>query len=178
VIVRPSNEDGCDERRRDTRQFRLAELTADIVSAYVSNNSVRSSDLPQMISEVHTALAGLQSGPAVEELAEPLKPAVPIKKSITPDYLVSLEDGKPYKTLKRHLAKLGLTPDEYRAKWGLPYDYLMVALSYAAKRSELAKSLGLGRKAAVEVAAPAPEPEPAPAPKARGRKPKAGGTVS
>jgi predicted transcriptional regulator len=151
-----------------SNSYSLAELTADIVSAYVSNNSVRSTDLPQMISEVHAALAGLQSGSKVEEPAEPLKPAVPIKKSITPDYLVSLEDGRPYKTLKRHLSRLGLTPEEYRVKWGLPFDYPMVASSYAAERSELAKSIGLGRKAAS-----APEPVSAPEPKKPGRKPKA-----
>jgi predicted transcriptional regulator len=149
--------------------FSLAELTADIVSAYVSNNAVRSSDLPQMISDVHAALAGLQSGPKAEEPAGPLKPAVPIKKSITPDYLVSLEDGKPYRTLKRHLGKLGLTPEGYRTKWGLPYDYPMIASNYAARRSELAKSIGLGRRAAVA----APAPEPVAGPKNRGRKPKA-----
>jgi predicted transcriptional regulator len=151
----------------------LAELTADIVSAYVSNNALRPTDLPQMISEVHGALAALRSARKAEEPVAPPQPPVPIRKSVTTDYLVSLEDGKPYKTLKRHLARLGLTPEEYRSKWGLPYDYPMVASSYAAKRSELAKSMGLGRKA---VEMPASEPEPAP--KKRGRKPKAKGTAS
>jgi predicted transcriptional regulator len=157
--------------------FNLAELTADIVSAYVSNNSVRSSDLPQMISKVHAALSGLQSGPMVEQVApvEPQVPAVAIRKSITPDYLISLEDGKPYKTLKRHLSRLGMTPGEYRSKWDLPFGYPMVAASYTAKRSELAKRIGLGRKAGANVVEPEtqPEPAPAPAPKKRGRKPKA-----
>jgi predicted transcriptional regulator len=155
--------------------FSLAELTADIISAYVSNNSVRSSDLPQMISEVHAALSSLQSGPKVEQVApvEPQVPAVPIKKSITPDYLISLEDGKRYKTLKRHLSRHGMTPPEYRSKWGLPFDYPMVAANYTAQRSELAKSIGLGRKASVEAVARTPEPDPVSAPKKRGRKPKA-----
>ena len=151
--------------------FNLAELTAHIVSAYVSNNSVRSSDLPQLISEVHAALSGLQSVSTLEQVApiEPRVPAVPIKKSITPEYLISLEDGKQYKTLKRHLSRLGLTPEEYRTKWDLPSNYPMVAASYTAKRSELAKRIGLGRKASTASV----EPEPAPAAKKRGRKPKA-----
>lgn len=151
----------------------LAELTADIIAAYVSNNSVQRSDLPQIISAVHAALVGLQSGPTVQQVdqvdqVEPQRPAVPIKKSITPDYLISLEDGKPYRMLKLHLSKLGLTPEQYRAKWRLPGDYPMVARDYAAQRSELAKNIGLGRKAKAAVA-----PEPEPAPKKRGRKPKA-----
>jgi predicted transcriptional regulator len=159
--------------------FNLPGLTADIVSAYVSNNSVPLSELPKMISEVHAALAGLRGGSTVDQVApvEPQRPPVSIKKSITPDYLISLEDGKSYKALKRHLTKLGLTPGEYRAKWGLRVDYPMVAPNYALQRSELAKSIGLGRKAAVKAEAPTPEPEPAPepapVPKKRGRKPKA-----
>jgi predicted transcriptional regulator len=162
--------------------FNLAELTADIVSAYVSNNSVRSSDLPQMINEVHAALSGLQSGPTVQQVApvEARKPAVSIKRSVTPDYIISLEDGKKFKSLRRHLmVSYGMTPEDYRNKWGLSADYPMVAANYAAQRSELAKSLGLGRKAK-NAAAPEPEPEPEPetaaAPKKRGRKPKAAAT--
>lgn len=152
----------------------LAELTADIVSAYVSKNAVRSNDLPVLISDVHAALAGLRSEAKAVEPVEAPKPAVPIKKSITPDYLISLENGQKFRSLKRHLmTSYGMTPDDYRTKWGLPADYPMVAPNYAAQRSELAKSLGLGRKGGEENAAPA-EPEPAPAPKKRGRKPKAG----
>lgn len=149
----------------------LAELTADIVSAYVSKNAVRSNDLPSLISEVHQALVGLRQEPKAPEPVEPLKPAVPIKKSITPDYLISLENGQKFRSLKRHLmTSYGMTPDDYRAKWGLPADYPMVAPNYAAQRSELAKSLGLGRKSDVVAE---PEPAPAPAPAKRGRKPKA-----
>jgi predicted transcriptional regulator len=152
----------------------LAELTADIVSAYVSNNAISTTELPRMISEVHATLVDLQSGTEMEDLVERPQPAVPIKKSITPEYLVSLEDGRHYRMLKRHLTGLGLTPEEYRAKWGLPYDYPMIAPNYAVRRSELAKSFGLGRKVAVaEAPVSEPEPEAAPASKKRGRKPKA-----
>jgi predicted transcriptional regulator len=149
----------------------LAQLTAGVVSAFVSNNSVRSSDIPQLISQVHAALAGLRNEPKTAEPAEAPKPAVSIKKSVTPDYLISLENGKKFKSLRRHLMTFyGMTPEDYRKKWSLPADYPMVAPNYAAQRSEMAKSLGLGRKAKV---AAAPEPEPEPAPKKRGRKPKA-----
>ncbi|RAZ72895.1 MucR family transcriptional regulator [Mesorhizobium atlanticum] len=137
----------------------LIELTADVVSAYVSNNPVPLSELAALIGQVHVALKATLG--AAPETAEPLTPAVPIKKSVTPDYIISLEDGKKFKSLKRHLAThYGLTPDEYRAKWGLPADYPMVAPNYAATRSALAKSLGLGRK-------PAPAEQAAPAKKAR-----------
>ncbi|WP_192258198.1 MucR family transcriptional regulator [Mesorhizobium caraganae] len=141
----------------------LIELTADVVSAYVSNNPVPVGDLPALIGQVHAALKGTAGSVSAEE---PLvvKPAVPIKKSVTPDYIISLEDGKKFKSLKRHLSThYGLTPDEYRAKWGLPADYPMVAPNYAAARSALAKTMGLGRKPK--------EPEtPAPAPAKRTRK--------
>lgn len=124
----------------------LIELTADVVSAYVSNNPVPAGELPALISQVNAALKGTAAGTAPEK-PELLKPAVPIKKSVTPDYIVSLEDGKKFKSLKRHLStQYGLTPDEYRAKWGLPADYPMVAPNYAAARSALAKTMGLGRK--------------------------------
>lgn len=133
----------------------LIELTTDIVSAYVSNNPVPVGDLPHLIAAVHAALQQ-QVAPAEQQEAEPLKPAVPIKKSITPDYIVCLEDGKKFKSLKRHLATShGLTPDEYRSKWGLPADYPMVAPAYSAARSALAKSTGLGRKTKAVEAAPA-----------------------
>jgi predicted transcriptional regulator len=150
------------------------ELAADIVSAFVSNNSVPIADLPSLIGNVHLALQNVGQPTAKQEEAKPT-PAVSIRKSITPDYLISLEDGKQYKSLKRHLTKLGLTPEAYREKWGLPRDYPMVAATYAAKRSELAKSLGLGQmrsKAAhAKVAAnDAVETAPAKAPAKRGRK--------
>ncbi len=149
------------------------ELTADIVSAYVSNNNVGTSDLVQLIRQVHDALTQASSGVTVEPAA-PLAPAVPIKKSITPDYLISLEDGRKYKSLKRHLNTHGMSPDEYRTKWGLAKDYPMVAANYSAQRSNLAKTLGLGRGgrgAAAAAPPPAPEPtSPPPAPAKRGRK--------
>ncbi|RUX23372.1 MucR family transcriptional regulator [Mesorhizobium sp. M7A.F.Ca.US.011.01.1.1] len=125
----------------------LIELTADVVSAFVSNNPVPVGDLPALISQIHAALKGTAGGGAAPDKSGALKPAVPIKKSVTPDYIVSLEDGKKFKSLKRHLATHhNLTPDEYRTRWGLPADYPMVAPNYAAARSALAKTMGLGRK--------------------------------
>ncbi len=122
----------------------LITLTSDIVAAHVSNNSVAVSDLPLIISNVHVALSGL-AGKAAEQ-AKP-EPAVPIKSSIKPDYVVCLEDGKKLKMLKRHLmTHYGMTPDEYRVKWGLPSNYPMVAPNYAQQRRELAKAIGLGKK--------------------------------
>ncbi|AZO75555.1 MULTISPECIES: MucR family transcriptional regulator [unclassified Mesorhizobium] len=123
----------------------LIELTAEVVSAYVSNNPLPVGELPALIGQVHAALKGTMGGPVAKP--EDLKPAVPIRKSVTPDYIISLEDGKKFKSLKRHLAThYGLTPEEYRAKWGLSADYPMVAPNYAAARSALAKTMGLGRK--------------------------------
>ncbi|UDL87306.1 MucR family transcriptional regulator [Mesorhizobium sp. PAMC28654] len=125
----------------------LVELTAGIVSAYVSNNPVPAGELPAVIAQIHLSLCGLQAGSSPQTASEPLKPAVPIKKSVTPDFIISLEDGKKFKSLKRHLStSYGMTPAEYREKWGLPADYPMVAANYAASRSELAKKIGLGRK--------------------------------
>jgi predicted transcriptional regulator len=122
------------------------DLTADIVSAYVSHNPVPSADLPGLIADIHGALAGL-AGKAAEPPAEPPKPAVPIKRSVTPDYIICLEDGKQFKSLKRHLrTQYDMTPEEYREKWGLPADYPMVAPNYARARSELAKEMGLGQQ--------------------------------
>jgi predicted transcriptional regulator len=122
------------------------ELAADIVSAYVSNNSVPSSDLPTLINEIHSALMRVGGG-TVEVPIEAPKPAVPLKKSVTPDYIVCLEDGKKFKSLKRHLrTQYGMTPEQYREKWGLPADYPMVAPNYAAARSQLAKQMGLGQQ--------------------------------
>ncbi|WP_321341826.1 MucR family transcriptional regulator [Breoghania sp.] len=124
----------------------LIDLTADIVSAYVSNNTVPATDLPQLINEVYGALQKT-SGAITEPEPEPLKPAVPIKKSVTPDYIICLEDGKQFKSLKRHLrTHYDMTPEEYREKWGLASDYPMVAPNYAAARSDLAKKMGLGQQ--------------------------------
>lgn len=133
-------------------------LTSDVVSAYVSNNSVATSDLPALIASVHNALVTASSG-VKEELVVALTPAVSIKKSMTSDHLVCLEDGKKFKSLKRHLrTKYDMSPEDYRAKWGLPADYPMVAPNYAAARSELAKKMGLGqqRSRAAAKASPAP----------------------
>ena len=121
-------------------------LTADIVSAYVSNNSVPSTDLPALIGQVHSALSRVSSG-QIEPSSEPPKPAVSVKRSITPDHIVCLEDGKKFKSLKRHLrTQYNMTPEQYREKWGLPPDYPMVAPNYAAARSHLAKQMGLGQQ--------------------------------
>ena len=123
------------------------QLTANIVSAYVRNNSVSSAEIPALISQVYLALMRVSSGAAGAGPAEPLKPAVSIKRSITPAYLVCLEDGKKFKSLKRHLGtQYQMTPDQYRAKWNLPADYPMVAPKYAAVRSRLAKQMGLGQQ--------------------------------
>lgn len=123
----------------------LITLTADIVAAHVSNNSVAVSDLPNLISNVHGALAALGGTPAPVEAK--LEPAVSVRASIKPDYIICLEDGKKLKMLKRHLmTHYGMTPDDYRAKWGLPKDYPMVAPNYAEQRRSLAVKIGLGRK--------------------------------
>ena len=128
----------------------LVALTAEIVSAYVSNNSVGASDLPSLIGEVHSALTRVTGQIEIPEREES-KPAVAVKKSVTPDYIICLEDGKKFKSLKRHLrTHYKLTPDEYRTKWGLPHDYPMVAPNYAAARSQLAKKMGLGTRRADE----------------------------
>lgn len=125
-------------------EAQLVTLTADIVAAHVSNNSVSISDMASLIANVHSALAGL--GSACPAPAEPQEPAVPIRLSVKPDYIVCLEDGRKMKMLKRHLmTAYGMTPDEYRAKWGLPSDYPMVAPNYAETRRSLAMSIGLGR---------------------------------
>ena len=124
----------------------IIEMTADIVAAYVSNNSVGAEDLPAVIQQVHRALTGVATGAALQEAAPPATPAVPIRRSITPDYLVCLEDGRKFKSLKRHLrTKYNMSPEEYRSKWSLPKDYPMVAPNYAKARSDLAKQMGLGQ---------------------------------
>ncbi|HEX8570488.1 MAG TPA: MucR family transcriptional regulator [Caulobacteraceae bacterium] len=123
----------------------IIEMTADIVSAFVSNNSVPSAELPILIQSVHRALSGVSGGAEVQEAA-PREPAVPVKKSVNPDFIVCLEDGRKFKSLKRHLrTKYNMSPEEYRSKWGLPKDYPMVAPNYAKARSDLAKQMGLGQ---------------------------------
>ena len=117
-------------------------LTSDIVSAYVSHNSVPRADLATLIASVHAALSGASKPTAVEE---PPTPPVAINKTIRPDYIISLEDGRQYRSLKRHLTARGLTPEQYRAKWGLRPDYPMVAPNYSKARSDLARALGLGQ---------------------------------
>ena len=128
-------------------EFDQLGMMADIVSAYVSNNNVSVADLPELIASTHAALAELAAGSAGASDGGPDK-ATPaqIKKSITPDLLISFEDGKPYKTLRRHLTLRGLTPEAYRAKWGLPGDYPMTSANYSAHRSQLARDLGLGQQ--------------------------------
>ena len=141
----------------------LLTLTAEIVSAHVGNNAVTGGDVAGLIQSVFDTLSGLGSEEAAPAA---LTPAVPIKRSVTDDYIVCLEDGKKLKMLKRHLmTAYDMTPEEYRAKWGLKADYPMVAPNYALKRQELAKKIGLGRKPRVV--------EPVPAPKAAARKPRA-----
>jgi len=122
------------------------DLTANIVSAYLSNNPTPASEIPNLISQVHSALLRVSSG-RPEAPLEPAKPAVSVKKSIAPDYLVCLEDGKRFKSLKRHLrTQYNMTPEQYREKWGLPPEYPMVAPNYAVARSQLAKKMGLGQQ--------------------------------
>src|SRR5918993_2921509 len=162
----------------ETETPNYIELAADIVSAFVSNNSVPLADLPSLIGNVHAALQNT-GGPAPKQDEAKPTPAVSVRKSVTPEYLISLEDGKQYRSLKRHLRKMGLTPEAYREKWGLPHDYPMVAPSYAQKRSELAKSMGLGqqrtkaaqaRAAAKDASNDAVVTAPAKAPAKRSRK--------
>jgi len=137
----------------------LTGLTAEIVSAYVANNAVQAGNLPELIASVHSAVMGLGAPSA----PEPPAPAVNPKRSVFPDYIVSLEDGRKFKSMKRHVGLLGLTPDEYRAKWGLPRNYPMVAPNYAAARSELAKKAGFGRKPSAKLKPKAPVKQKAPA---------------
>ncbi len=153
---------------------RSIEFTVGVVAAYVSNNSVPVSELPDLIANVHTALQNAGQPVQQQEVAKPT-PAVSVRKSITPDFIISLEDGKPYKSMKRHLARLGLTPDAYREKYSLPRDYPMVAPNYAARRSEMARNMGLGQQRSKTAQAKAADHEsvrtaPAKAPAKRGRK--------
>jgi predicted transcriptional regulator len=130
----------------NTGDSNFIELTAGIVSAFVSNNPVTAGEIPALINQVHSALLRVSSG-GKDPAAEPLKPAVSVKRSVAPDYIVCLEDGKKFKSLKRHLrTQYNMTPEQYREKWGLPADYPMVAPNYAAARSKLAKDMGLGQQ--------------------------------
>ena len=129
-----------------TANGNFIELTAEIVSAYVSNNTVPAGEISNLINQVHTALSRVSGRPA-EGSSEPLKPAISVKKSITPEHIVCLEDGKKFKSLKRHLrTQYNMTPEQYREKWGLSSDYPMVAPNYAKHRSALAKKIGLGTR--------------------------------
>ncbi|MER8632987.1 MucR family transcriptional regulator [Mesorhizobium opportunistum] len=128
-------------------QLDTVSIAADIVAAYVSNNPLPVGELPKLIGDIHAALKGI--GTPAREPVVTQEPAVSIRKSVTPDFIICLEDGKKFKSLKRHLQHFNLTPDQYRQKWNLPSDYPMVAPNYAATRSALAKSIGLGRKATV-----------------------------
>ncbi|MBC7585987.1 MucR family transcriptional regulator [Tardiphaga sp. vice352] len=130
----------------ETAGSNVIELTASIVAAYVGNNPTPAAELPALIGQIHAALLRV-SGGKVEVAAEPSKPAVSVKKSMTADYLVCLEDGKRFKSLKRHLrTQYSMTPEQYREKWSLPPDYPMVAPNYAVARSQLAKKMGLGQQ--------------------------------
>ena len=159
--MRQRRRNDVDEDISTNKEADLLELTAHIVSAYVAKNRLPASGLGDLIASVAASIGGLNQPPA--PVAPPPTPAVNPRRSVTPDYIICLEDGKKFKSLKRHIGvHFGLTPEAYRAKWGLAADYPMVAPSYAASRSELAKSIGLGRKA-----------EPVPVKPARGRKAKA-----
>lgn len=136
----------ADNPSQGSYQGSYIELTAGIVSAYVSNNTVPAGEMPALISQVHQALMNV-GGRRGDLSTEPLKPAVPVKRSVHPDYVVCLEDGKKFKSLKRHLrTQYNMTPEQYREKWGLAADYPMVAPNYAAARSQLAKQMGLGQQ--------------------------------
>ena len=141
--VKTMNDISVDATNHDRQ---LLDLSSKIVSAYVSHNSLSPSDLPKLITEVHNCLQALLFNKELVLLEEP-KPAVPVRKSVTADFIICLEDGKNFKSLKRHLrTHFNLSPDDYREKWGLPANYPMVAPNYSATRSKLAKNIGLGRK--------------------------------
>jgi predicted transcriptional regulator len=167
-VLDTPEEDALQEATAD-----YVDMTADIVSAYVSKNSVRPADLGELIATVHQSLKGLggPAEPAVEQIEKPT--AAQIKKSISADSLISFEDGKPYKTLRRHLTMRGLTPETYRAKYGLPVDYPMTSPAYSAARSKLALALGLGNNRRAAAKAAEPNEAVSEAPKRRGRPPKA-----
>lgn len=157
----------------------LIEVATRIIASFVSNNAVRAAELPGLIETVHLSLQDVSAPKPAPNPGPELKPAVPVKKSVTDDYIVCLEDGKRFKSLKRHLQQaFGMTPDEYRAKWNLPRTYPMVAPGYAVRRSELARAIGLGRKnqpgssRAKPPEPPAPPPPPPPEAKRRRGRPR------
>ena len=131
------------------------ELATEIMAAFVANNAVPRADLPALFEGLHAALKRLTDGEVAPPVVEPPTPAVPIRKSVTPDYLICLDDGRKFKSMRRHLAILGMTPEQYRQKWNLPSDYPMVASNYAAQRSALAKNIGFGLREKRVVAPPA-----------------------
>ena len=138
--------DASDLNAKSTSADPYIEIVADLVSAYVSNNSIRAADLPDFIASIHASIRSLGNGHVEAAPAAPPVPAVPVKKSLTQDHIICLEDGKKFRSLKRHLGTVyNMTPDEYRAKWGLPKDYPMVAPGYSEIRSKLAKDIGLGQ---------------------------------
>ncbi|WP_417308369.1 MucR family transcriptional regulator [Devosia sp.] len=140
-----ANTDDQDKASGVSNDFVSVEIAASIVEAYVSHNAISAADLPRLITDVHQTL--LRIGGEKEDVQVERKPAISVRKSITPEYLICLEDGKKFKSLKRHLrTQYNMSPDEYRAKWGLPADYPMVAPSYSEARSRLAKDIGLGQK--------------------------------
>ncbi len=144
-LIGPFDQESSANMTDTTHSNALVALTADIVAAYVCNNTVVASEMPTLISTVCDAMISA-SAKSNQPPAPELTPAVPIKKSVTPDYIICLDDGKSFKSLKRHIrTHYGLSPEEYREKWGLPYDYPMVAPNYAATRSVLAKKIGLGK---------------------------------
>lgn len=147
----------------------LVELTTEIVASYVSNNAVSATDLPALIKTVYGALATVETDEQVVEQT-PLVPAVSVKKSVTPDWIISLEDGRKFKSMKRHLALKGMTPDDYRKKWNLPSDYPMTAPNYALARSALAKAIGLGAGGRQVKGGGKAAPAKTPAPRGRPRK--------
>lgn len=149
---------------------RLVTLTADIVSAYVSNNHVQSADLAKLLGDVHVAICGVSAAVPAADAAPAKATSQEVKRSVSHEYLISFEDGKPYKTLRRHLTLRGLSPEQYRAKWGLNPDYPMTSASYSEQRSELARALGLGQQRRKAVPDPVVESAPveeAPAKKTR-----------
>lgn len=136
-----------DESVREQDDNNMLQMVTDVVSAYVSYNTISSGDIPELIRTVHTSLLDIQSPNVEEEKERAQKPAVPIRRSVQPDYLICLEDGKKLKMLKRYLrTQYDISPEEYRRKWNLPSDYPMVAPNYSAQRSNFAKSIGLGRR--------------------------------
>lgn len=136
-----------EHQQHEKPELDILRMTAEIVAAYLGKNALATQQIPDVINTVFSSLSGLKTGNR-ETQTEPLKPAVPVRRSVTPDYIICLEDGKKLKMLKRHLrSTYSMTPDEYRTKWGLPADYPMVAPNYAAQRSEFAKKIGLGKGA-------------------------------